>query len=93
MIGLYLLQARTLFKLERLNDAKVLAELIAAILKDQGWKDKNEYNRLFKYYKIEREEVDSTKEVIKRAREFFGILNDMGIRKKERLYNFNSSQR
>lgn len=71
LIGLYLLQARILFKLERPDDGKVLAELIAAILKDQGWKDKNEYNRLFSFYKIDREQVQSTKEVIKRAREFW----------------------
>lgn len=71
LIGLYLLQARILFKLERPNDGKVLAELIAAILKDQGWKDKNEYNRLFSFYKIDREQVQSTNELIKRAREFW----------------------
>lgn len=71
LIGLYLLQARTLFKLNRPNDGKVLAELIAAILKDKGWKDKNEYNRLFNFYKIDREEVEGTNEVIKRAREFW----------------------
>jgi len=71
LIGLYLLQAQILFKLERPNDGKVLAELIAAILKNQGWKYKNEYNRLFIFYKIDREEVASTNEVIKRAREFW----------------------
>lgn len=71
LIGLYLLQARILFKLERPNDGKVLAELIAAILKDQGWNNKNEYNRLFNFYKIDREEVEITNEVIKRAREFW----------------------
>ncbi len=65
------MQARILFKLERPNDGKVLAELIAAILKDQGWKDKNEYNRLFSFYKIDREQVQSTNELIKRAREFW----------------------
>lgn len=71
LIGLYLLQARVLYKLERPYDGKILAELIAAILKDQGWKDKNEYNRLFSFYKIDREQVQSTNEVIKRAREFW----------------------
>lgn len=71
LIGLYLLQARTLFKLERPNDGKVLAELIAAILKDQGWKNKNEYNRLFSFYKIDREQVQGTNEVFKRAKEFW----------------------
>lgn len=71
LIGLFLLQARILFKLERPNDGKVLAELIAAILKDQGWKDKNEYKRLFSFYNIDREEVQSTNEVINKAREFW----------------------
>jgi len=71
LIGLYLLQARILFKLERPDEGKILAELIAAILNDQGWKDKSEYNRLFKYYQIDRENVKGTSEVIKRAREFW----------------------
>lgn len=71
LIGLYLLQARILFKLERADEGKVLAELIGAILKEQNWNDKSEYNRLFDYYKIDRESLPSTNEVIRVAREYW----------------------
>lgn len=71
LIRLYLLQARILFKLERPDEGKVLAELIGTILKEQIWNDKSEYNRLFDYYKIDRESLPSTNEVIRVAREYW----------------------
>ena len=45
LIGLYLLQARILFKLERPLDGKILAELIATILKEQQWGDKASWEK------------------------------------------------
>lgn len=80
LVGLYLLQARILFKLDRPKDGKVLAELIGAILNEQEWSNKPEYNRLFQYYQINREALPDVKEVLARATEFwnrerYGKLN------------------
>ena len=71
LIGLYLLQARLLFKLERSTEGKTLAELISSILKEQVWKDKEEYNKLFKYYSICRENIRPVNEIIKEMNEFW----------------------
>ena len=65
LIGLYLLQARILFKLNRASEANTLAELIASILKEQQWNDKLEYNKLFSYFKTDRPNVKPVKEIIK----------------------------
>lgn len=71
LIGLYLLQARILFKLERPGEGKILAELISAILKEQEWNDKTEYIKLFEYYKIDRASLPTVNEIIKDARNFW----------------------
>lgn len=71
LIGLYLLQARILFKLERPEEGKLLAELISAILKEQEWNDKAEYIKLFEYYKIDRPSLPAINEIIKEARKFW----------------------
>lgn len=83
LIKLYLLQVRILYRLERSNDGKVIAELIAAILKDQEWNDKNDYDRLFSFYKIDRKEVESTNKIIKRAREFWNSERYGEMKKKK----------
>ena len=71
LIGL-LLQARILFKLERANRRKkILAELIAAILKEQGWNDKAEYNKLFTFYKIDRSTLPTVNDIMKETRIFW----------------------
>ena len=80
LIGLYLLQARILFKLDRPQDGKILAELIGAILNEQEWNNKPEYNRLFKYYQIDRETLPNVNEVLVEATEFWN---------KERYGNLN----
>ena len=71
LIGLYLLQARILFKLERPIEGRILAELIASILKEQGWNDKAEYIKLFTYYKIDRKILPTVNELIKEASKFW----------------------
>lgn len=71
LIGLYLLQARILFKLERPTEGKILAELIASILKEKKWNDKAEYIKLFTYYKIDRTTLQTVNELIKEARKFW----------------------
>jgi len=71
LIRLYYLQAQILFKLGRAKEGELLAVLIAAILKEQNWNDKFEYNQLFDYYKIDRENVLSFHDAIKVAKEFW----------------------
>jgi hypothetical protein len=71
LINLYLLQARILFKLNRPDEGKVLALLIAAILAEQGWKNKDQYNRLFNYYGIDLNNVEPVKDVFRRSKEFW----------------------
>ena len=71
LIGLYLLQARILFKLERPTEGKILAELIAAILKEREWNEKAEYNKLFSYYDIDRTSLRTVSEIIIEARIFW----------------------
>lgn len=71
LIGLYLLQARILFKLKRESEGKILAELIASILKEQGWSDKIEYTKLFSFYNVDRDNLSSVSKVIAIARKFW----------------------
>jgi hypothetical protein len=53
MNGLLLLQARILVKLNRLDDGKTIAELIAAIVKKHQLNVKQDYDSLFKYFGID----------------------------------------
>jgi tetratricopeptide (TPR) repeat protein len=71
LINLYLLQAKILFKLERVSEGKVLAILIAAILKEQGWNNKAEYTRLFKFFEIDLESVQPVKTCYRNAEKFW----------------------
>ena len=71
MIKLYLLQARILHQLNRSKDGKILADLIAAILKDKGWGHRKEYDNLFSFYKINLNEIGCTSEIFKRVKEFW----------------------
>lgn len=65
LIGLYLLQARLLFKLNKPDEARNLAELIAAILKEQNWNERQEHTKLIDYFGIDRNTVRTVKEIIK----------------------------
>jgi len=71
LIGLFLLQAKILFKLNRVDDGKLLAELIAAILKENKWGEKQEYMRLFDFYKINIQEVDSVANLFSKVQTFW----------------------
>ncbi|MFC7772475.1 S1 RNA-binding domain-containing protein [Flavobacterium sp. GCM10027622] len=71
LIGLFLLQAKILFKLNRVNDGKLLAELIAAIITENKWGEKREYIRLFDFYKINIQEVDSVANLFSKAQTFW----------------------
>ncbi|TQO36592.1 S1 RNA binding family protein [Arenibacter algicola] len=71
MINLYVLQARILVKLDRPNDGEILARLIAAVLKEQGWNNKEAYNRILKFYKIDMLELKSVNSVFSEAKKFW----------------------
>jgi hypothetical protein len=71
LIGLFLLQAKILFKLNRVDEGKLFAELIASILKENGWGEKQEYSKLFVFYKINSEAVDSVKNLFSKAQIFW----------------------
>lgn len=71
LIKLYRFQAQVLFKLNRVNEAKVCSELVAAILQKEGWQHKEEYTRLFNYFSINLEDPISLKKVHERAVEFW----------------------
>jgi hypothetical protein len=53
MNGLLLLQARILVKLNRKDDGKKIAELVASIIKKFELKVKQDYINLFKYFEID----------------------------------------
>lgn len=77
MNGLLLLQARILVKLNRLDDSKIIAELIAAIIKKYELNVKQDYDNLFKYFGIE----------IQNCREFnsiYRIAHDIWIKERYR---------
>lgn len=71
MIGLYLLQARILFKLDRDDEGKTLAQLIGAILKEQDWSGKKGYKRLLQFYEVNIESLESSKKYLKLSRNFW----------------------
>lgn len=71
MINLYVLQARILVKLNRPDEGKILAELIAAVLKEHGWSNKEAYNRILKFYNIQISEVKSVNAVFREAKSFW----------------------
>ena len=71
LIGLYLLQARILFNLERQKDGKLLAELIAAVLREQEWREREDFKKLFLYYKIDKASLRTLKEVMVEANLFW----------------------
>jgi hypothetical protein len=71
LINLYLLQARILFKLERTEKIELLANLVASIIKEQGWKIKSEHDKLIQYYRIEMNEVKPTKTYFIEAQKFW----------------------
>ena len=71
MIGLFLLQARILVKLYRVDESKILAELIGAIIKEKGWKNKQEYSRLLAYHNINIQNIKSAKSLFRKAKKFW----------------------
>lgn len=71
LIGLYFLQVKILYKLNRSDEGKLLAELIAAILKENNWGYKQEYTQLFNFYKIDASNIDTLKKMHSKLQEFW----------------------
>lgn len=72
MVNLYLLQARILFKMDRSEEGRILANLLASILKENETKVKPEFAKLFKYYKVDENNLSSVKEYFIKAKAFWG---------------------
>lgn len=81
MIKLYALQIKILFKLDRAQEGEVIAELIAAIIKEQQWRVKDYYARMFKHYSIDIETLSGTGKYLKKAQEFWTRERYAGIPK------------
>jgi len=71
MNDLYLLQTKILYNLGRQEEGKILAELIASVIKEQHWKIKDKYARLLKYYKIDTKALEDTGKYLKKAQDFW----------------------
>jgi hypothetical protein len=71
MVNLYLLQARILYKLNRKEEGEILANLLAAIIKENDWKEKPEYSKLFKFYNVSLSNLSSVHEYFRKAKEFW----------------------
>lgn len=71
MIGLYLLQARILYKLNRTAEGKILAEFLAVIFKSQNWSHKQPYKKLFDFYSIEISALGSLEEIYTTVKKFW----------------------
>jgi hypothetical protein len=86
-INLYADTARYLFKLNRLEDARLLAHFIAAITVKENLKQKSDILRIFEYFKIKPEEISDPKTTFfsakKRVLEMFGISRQDNFAKKK----------
>ncbi len=71
MIGLFLLQARILAKLFRVEESKILAELIGAIIKEKGWSNKQEYTRLLEFHKVDIPNLTSATSLFRKAKKYW----------------------
>ena len=68
LINLYLLQARLLFKLGKVEEGKIYAQLIASILKEQEWNVKAEHSKIIKYYQVTVEDAEPVNKIHKKAK-------------------------
>jgi len=73
MLGLFLLQSRLLYKLDRAKEGKILAELICSVLKEKDWNSNTEYEKLFVFFKIEKETIEAVRTYIKSAKKFWSV--------------------
>lgn len=71
MIKVYNHQLHILRKLDRLDEGKVIAELIASIVCEQKWKVKEDYSRMFAYYGIDLNVLGESSKYFRRAQTFW----------------------
>jgi hypothetical protein len=71
MVNLYLLQARILYKLNRPEEGRILANLLASIYTELKRHAKPEFQQLFRYYGTSFDNVPSIKENFAVARKFW----------------------
>jgi len=71
MINLYLLQTRLLYKLNRKEEGELLAKLMFAIIKENGWNIKSEFSKLFAFYNLKSDEIKGINEYLISAKEFW----------------------
>ena len=80
-INLYADTARCLFKLNRLEDARVLADFIAAVTAKENLKQKSDILRIFEYFKIKPEDISDPKSAFFATRK--KVLDMFGVGQKE----------
>ena len=83
LVKLYLDLTRILYKLNRHNEGKIFAELIGAILNEQGWNERLEYSRLFQFYEVERSNLPSVDSLVKKVMEFIRKERYGGLKRVE----------
>lgn len=81
MINLYLLQTRLLYKLKRQEEGELIAKLLYAIIKENEWKIKSEFSRLFTFYSLRGDEILSVDDYFKKAKEFWNNERYKGIKR------------
>lgn len=81
MYKLFHLQAQILYKLDRPGEGKILAELIASIIKEQQWRTKDIYSKLISFYEIDTEVLKSSSEYLKAAQAFWTSERYAGLSK------------
>jgi predicted RNA-binding protein len=81
MINLYLLQTRILYKLNRKEEGELLAKLLYAIIRENGWNIKPEYSKLFSFYYIKGDDISNVGEYLKSAKEFWSKERYKGIKR------------
>lgn len=83
MINLYLLQTRILYKLNRKEEGELIAKLLYAIIKENGWNIKSEFSKLFTFYGLRGDDILSVDEYLKNAKEFWNNERYKGIEREK----------
>lgn len=85
-INLYADTARCLFKLNRLEDARLLADFISAVTAKENLKQKSDILKIFDYFKIKPEDISDPKSAFfttkKKVLDMFGVSQKDNFNKK-----------
>ena len=86
-INLLILTARTLFKLQRMDDATILAKYMLGMSLVHELKEKNDLKRIVDYFKIDKSSIEEPKKYLSEHRrkvdEIFKIDRNAGKKKKK----------